>query len=197
MDIKSGIYKIRNIINEKCYVGSAVDFEKRWGGHKHGLKEGKHHSRHLQAAWQKYGKKSFVFEIVEKCEKLLLIEREQYYLDVLKPQYNISPTAGSSLGVKHTEETKKKVGKASSERLKGEKHFNYGKKLSKETKRKISNTLTGTKASEETKQKLSEMRKGIKNSFYGKKHSNEARKKMSDAAKGRIPWNKKVKTNEN
>lgn len=192
MNIKSGIYKIRNITNEKCYIGSAVDFDKRWGSHKHNLKEGHHHNRHLQSAWNKHGKESFVFEILEKCDKAKLIEREQYYFDELKPEYNVCPSAGSHLGMKASAETKRKIGLASSKRLKGKKHFNYGKNLSDETKRKISETLKGTTASDETKRKLSKMRKGPGNSFYGKKHSKESREKMSLAMKGRIPWNKKV-----
>ncbi|KAF2135058.1 uncharacterized protein K452DRAFT_240071, partial [Aplosporella prunicola CBS 121167] len=32
-----------------------------------------------------------------------LIQREQYYLDLLKPEYNILRTAGSSAGYNHTE----------------------------------------------------------------------------------------------
>ena len=40
------------------------------------------------------------------------MEREQYYLDLLKPKYNILKTAGSSLGYPHSEEAKKKISEA-------------------------------------------------------------------------------------
>ena len=43
-------------------------------------------------------------EILEFCEIEELLKREQYYLDNLKPQYNIVEKAGSTLGYKHTPE---------------------------------------------------------------------------------------------
>ena len=41
-------------------------------------------------------------EILEYCDKNNVIEREQYYMDLIKPQYNIVEIAGSTLGYKHT-----------------------------------------------------------------------------------------------
>ena len=46
----------------------------------------------------------FSLEILEYCKALECIEREQYYLDRLNPEYNILSTAGSTLGYKHSEE---------------------------------------------------------------------------------------------
>lgn len=53
----------------------------------------------------KYGYINFTLEILEYCEPSEVIFREQYYLDLLKPAYNILNKAGSSLGFKHSEET--------------------------------------------------------------------------------------------
>lgn len=53
----------------------------------------------------KYGYNKFSLDILEYCEPSLLIKREQYYLDTLKPEYNILKIAGSSLGYKHSPET--------------------------------------------------------------------------------------------
>ena len=53
----------------------------------------------------KYGHSNFTLEILEYCDKSEVISREQYYIDLLKPEYNILPTAGSLLGFKHSEET--------------------------------------------------------------------------------------------
>ena len=50
----------------------------------------------------KYGYSKFTFEILEYCKKVDLIVREQYYLDLLKPEYNILALANSSLGFKHS-----------------------------------------------------------------------------------------------
>ena len=50
----------------------------------------------------KYGHGNFILEILEYCDKSNLLEREQYYLDKLKPEYNILKYAYSMLGYKHT-----------------------------------------------------------------------------------------------
>jgi group I intron endonuclease len=103
--MKSGIYKISNIINNHCYIGSAVDINGRWRTHKSNLKNGIHHSIYLQRAWDKYGEYNFEFSILEKCEDNKLIEREQFYFDGINPEYNICKVAGSCLGVKFSKES--------------------------------------------------------------------------------------------
>lgn len=112
---KSGVYLIRNLQNGKVYVGSATSFKIRWGNHRSDLKHGRHDNQHLQRAWVKYGEASFVFEILEGCFTSRLIEREQHWIDHYRSfdrsmGYNISPTAGSTLGTTRTEEVKKKIG---------------------------------------------------------------------------------------
>lgn len=106
----TGIYKITNILNKDRYIGSASGkngFYGRWSTHKSQLNKGNHHSLHLQNAWNKYGAENFVFEIVEIVSDLNeILKREQYYIDNLKPSYNICKTAGNTLGFKHSEETK-------------------------------------------------------------------------------------------
>jgi group I intron endonuclease len=57
----------------------------------------------------KYGYSNFKVEILEFCNKDEVLAREQHYLDLLKPEYNILTAAGSSLGYKHSEETKVKM----------------------------------------------------------------------------------------
>lgn len=69
-------------------------------------------------------------------------------MDFYKPEYNICPTAGNSLGRKHSEETKQKLREA-----------NLGKKYSKEYREKITLSKIGTKLSEETKKKISNSHK--------------------------------------
>ena len=96
------IYKITNLKNNKIYIGSTIKFEDRKSCHINQLRENKHHSAKLQASWNKYGGENFIFEILEEIENHLLIGKEQFLLDNLKPQLNISPTAGSPAGVKHS-----------------------------------------------------------------------------------------------
>ena len=156
-EIVAGIYQIVNLMNGNMYIGSSSDIPKRWRGHCHLLNKNKHHSPHLQHAWNKYGSGSFEFRIVEYCQcvKEVLIEREQYYIDLWRPVYNIAPNAVNGLGQEHSQEFKDNM----SLRMKGHK-YNIGRKASEETRLKMSIARKGTKASDETKAKLSAIQRG-------------------------------------
>jgi group I intron endonuclease len=56
----------------------------------------------------KYGYENFKLEILEYCDKNILLVKEQYYMDLLKPEYNILNKTGSNLGYKHKTETLEK-----------------------------------------------------------------------------------------
>lgn len=84
MKIKSGIYKITNKNNGRYYIGSSVNINNRWNEHKRTLKQNKHDNDFLQKSWNKHGEESFLFEIIEYVLDLdKLLEREQYYLDLI------------------------------------------------------------------------------------------------------------------
>lgn len=144
----SGIYQIRNLINGKVYIGSAVNINDRWSLHKHQLNKGNHHSKHLQNAWTKYGKENFVFEILEEIKIEELLEREQFYLDNKTPWdikigYNINKSSKTRLGMKHTEESKEKnrqsqLGEKGYWYGRGQDCWTFGKSKSAETKVKMS-----------------------------------------------------------
>lgn len=188
--MKSGIYKIENIVNGKSYVGSTKDFKERWKRHRIYLRKGNHANRHLQGAWNTYGESSFIFIVLEECLESVLIEREQYFMDTLHPEYNIRLRAESNRGLVGSESMKKKM----SEIMKG-------RIFTQEWKDKISKAKIGNKAflgkkhSQETKDKLSSERKGKKlpdcvhaGYLVWKKTavvSEETRKKISIAGKGR------------
>jgi len=95
---KCGIYKITNLVNSKFYIGSSVAVNSRWNEHKSKLRRKIHVNPFLQKAWNKYGEDNFKFDVVELCEEKDSLDREQYYLDTLKPfrgvGYNISKIAG-------------------------------------------------------------------------------------------------------
>ena len=106
----SGVYWIKNLVNHHVYIGSSKNVKERWRKHIKLLEKNKHHSIHLQRAWNKYEEDNFVFEILEKVEnKKNLIEREQIYLDIFKPEYNIYIIAGSASGTKLSSERKEKI----------------------------------------------------------------------------------------
>jgi group I intron endonuclease len=81
----------------------------------------------------KYGHKNFTLDIIEYCESNVLIEREQYYINLLSPEYNILKIAGSRLGFKHSEATKDK--------MRGINNHFFGKTHSNETRQIIGLTL--------------------------------------------------------
>lgn len=76
----SGIYKITNLISGKVYVGCASNIKRRMSGHKYDLRKEKHNNNYLQKAWNKYGEKSFTFEVIEKCEISNLHTKEHYWV---------------------------------------------------------------------------------------------------------------------
>ena len=65
--------------------------------------------RIIDKALLKYGYSNFSFEILEYCTRENVLAREQYYLDLLSPVYNIVEKAGSTLGYKHSDETREKM----------------------------------------------------------------------------------------
>lgn len=115
----SGIYRIVCTANKKFYLGSSNNLHQRWFEHRGYLRNNRHHSILLQRAWNKYGETSFVFEILEWVLPMFLLEREQYWLDKLKPMdprkgYNISSCARAGFfGRTHSEQTREKLRAAS------------------------------------------------------------------------------------
>jgi group I intron endonuclease len=91
----------------------------------------------IYSALLKHGYDNFSVDILEYCEVSQLVKREQYYLDLLKPKYNILKAANSRLGSKHTLETKALM----SIKQKGINNPSFGKILSQETRIKISESL--------------------------------------------------------
>jgi len=170
---KCEIYMWTNLLNNKRYVGSSMNLRIRLGQYFNANFLVKYNMI-IYKAILKYGYSSFKLEILEYCGKSDTIQREQYYLDLLKPDYNILSTAGSLLGFKHSELTKAgmrlvKTGLRFSEltRAKMRKsalnrllrtgklgHF-QGQNHSEESKSKIGSSSLGRKHSTETKEKMS------------------------------------------
>lgn len=106
-----GVYRWVNNENGKIYIGSSTNLSVRFYKY-YSLRSLARSNRPIDRALLKYGFSSFSLDILEYCskeQKELLLEREQYYLDNLKPQYNIAEIAGSTLGYKHTEESIEKM----------------------------------------------------------------------------------------
>lgn len=90
-----GIYKIVNKINNKVYVGQAVDIKRRLSEHKSYSFNPNHNSYNyaIHRAIRKYGIENFSFEIIEECSIEQLDEREKYWIKQLNSQqlgYNMT-----------------------------------------------------------------------------------------------------------
>ncbi len=109
---ESCVYCISNTINDKVYIGSAKSVKERMIRHKYHLNKNKHNNSKLQRFVNKYGINTLNVEILEKCAVEVLLEREQYYLDTLKPWYNILLYATSRYGIPCNANTKLLIGKA-------------------------------------------------------------------------------------
>lgn len=159
-----GIYKIINVVNNKFYVGSAVDFKRRKTRHFSELRTGEHNNRYLQNAWNKYGEQAFVFVVVEELQSdadLLAAEnvwlkehvgREYCYnlgVDATAPMLGMSGELSPTWGYKHTAEALAAITTASTGRKQSEEvvqrkiaHL-LGKPKSAKVRAKISATLSG------------------------------------------------------
>jgi group I intron endonuclease len=80
----------------------------------------------------KHGHRNFSLEILKYCSPAKCLKWEQFYLDLLKPSYNILKIAGSLLGFKHSEKSRAKISAAM-----------FGKTRSEETRGKISASHEG------------------------------------------------------
>ena len=84
----SAVYKITNTITGDFYIGSSKDVKKRWNEHKKPSVWKRYPNNQLYQDMQKYGLDKFVFQILEEVEESFLKEKEQYFIETLKPAYN-------------------------------------------------------------------------------------------------------------
>jgi group I intron endonuclease len=147
---KIGIYKITNIINNKCYIGSTGKcLYKRLHQHIRLLKSNFHNNLHLQSAYNLYGKEMFIVDIIEICQdKEEVLSREEFFINYYKSYdpnygYNIHQFPHTTLGNKWSTEARLK-----------RKGFGKNRKVSDITKKKISEAHMGKKLKESTKEKL-------------------------------------------
>ena len=166
---KAGVYCWTRVESGKKYVGSSIDIYRRFMQYyniKYITRASK--SSLICRALLKYGYSSFSLEILEYCDPSSVIEREQYYIDLLKPEYNILQVAGSLFGYKHTPESLEKMREIALNR-------------SDNTKAKLREAALGKtyKHTEETKIKL-------RDAILGKKHSDETKAKLSIIQSNRI-----------
>lgn len=203
-----GVYKITSPTG-KIYIGSSVDINHRWVCYK---TLNCRQQTHLYRSLKKHGVDKHIFEVITECDVDNLLDFECYYgnlYDVLgknglncklpqkddrfgyvREESKVRMSL-SSTGIRHTDETKKKIKEATT----GSKNPFYGKKHSEETKQKIRETKKKN-FTEETKMNMRNAQLGKVTWMKGKKHKPESIEKMKQIKKGKIPWNKGMKATD-
>jgi group I intron endonuclease len=136
---KSGVYIIKNSIDSRVYVGSAIYLYKRFFEHRRTLLKNNHANTHLQRFANKYGVDCLTFEVLEFCCKDTLLVKEQFWLDYHNSYnreygFNIRIKAKSNLGITFT--------------------------LSESRKQQLSNLHKGRKHTQEARNKMAEAKRG-------------------------------------
>lgn len=184
-----GIYRIRNVVSGRFYVGSSEDIYRRFEAHRRKLRRGDHTNVGLQASWTKHGEDVFKFDILQRVpmEELRAVERNMLIPLLSHPlccnmhdETYVFPRTGRT----HSEESKAKI----SAKVQAALAEGRGGKFipSEETRAKMSEALKGNQnamghvRTEEHRRKLSDANKGNQN-FLGRTHSEASRQKMGRA----------------
>ena len=192
MDFHSGIYRIRNVVNGKCYYGSSVNLPSRKSNHFYLLRKGAHHSIILQHAWKKHGEASFVFEIVTILETLELLVTEQKIIH--RGDYNINKKAkavrpgprrktSAWTGKKHSTASRRRMSESAKKRqpISNETRVNIREAAIKREAHHP-NPMLGRTQAVESRRKISEDAKR-RYAVQPKYHSPETRRKMAESGK--------------
>lgn len=180
-DIKDGpgVYQIYNTKTNKRYIGSSLHVRKRWTQHLHLLRNGKHHSKHLQSAWNKYGEQSFVFECLEYCDPEMVLQLEHKYII----DYNAT---NREFGYNITEDVEHVAILSKEDRQNISKSL-MGRKWTEEQRKRFIETRTGKKLPKSSETKKRQFAEGtaslIRMNEVSEERYNEWRKHMSEARK--------------
>lgn len=211
------IYKIINVVNNKFYVGSTTNKKVRFRQHRKLLRGNRHHCKHLQAAWNKYGEDKFEFVIVEVVPETMSLQQiEDIYLlqhvgqpmcynsgySADAPWRNAPPETTPNFGKVMAEQQKEKISTTLKEFYAAD-YFNHprvGKKHTEEARLKIRQNRTttagenhyryGKTLSDETKAKIGATQRG-KSRAEGRKVSEEGRLKIRaniEAGRSHMHW---------
>ena len=185
-ECSGGVYYIRNIINEKMYIGSSVDIKRRISQHKSQLNHNRHYNPYLQNAWNKYGEDNFEFGILEEfCgdfDELREIEADyiEYFQTCNRDTgYNMSLDTECFIP---DDDYRKKM----SEKYRGENNPFFGKHHTEESKQKIREAALMRTV---TPQQL----KGLEFGRGTRSYTEETYKKLSEANRGERSSSAKLK----
>lgn len=194
-----GIYKIKNLLNGKVYIGQSVNISARFSQHKYDTK--KDFNYPLHNAIRKYGIENFEFNVIEHVhDTSKLDEIEQYWIKYYKSNnkeygYNLRIDGVSNRGLKRSDEAKRKISVKAKEMWENPEIRNYlsncrkGRKCSENEIINMSKRMLGHIVSDETKKKIAE-KAIIRNAdiAFKEKFSNIQKKVWN------LPENKKIRS---
>lgn len=171
---RCGVYRIRNVVNGKFYIGSAASMRRRAYLHQWSLKRGDHHSRQLQRAWNKHGHEAFVFEPMLFCARE---DRTEYERKAIEAFQTADPAVGYNgtgkvLNPDHDVVWTPERRKAHADARRGKPLFH-------------GNPIT-------TANMLAAVRRGTEHHMFGRSHSESSKKKISENRSGIPAWNRGV-----
>ena len=196
------IYLWTNLVNNKVYIGQTQNLYQRMQQY-----YSEREKRCINLALSKYGFDNFDIDILEKDINVADLDKyEQYWMDYyesydLKKGYNVCKEAGTTRGYHHTDEDKHKMSEIVKKRLQehpeyikcGSDNPMFGKKVSVETRAKISE---GLKGNQNAKGKTWKMPEGFgerqrqfmlgKQYCLGRKLSPETRAKIAESNRRRV-----------
>lgn len=126
---KAGVYQFTNLLTESSYVGSSTNLSKRFRQYYNYnfISSPARGKSMIYSSILSNGYSNFSLTILEYCEIKDTINREQFYIDLIKPTMNILPMAGNSLGYKHTEDSLEKMSEIKKSSYLGSGNNFYGK----------------------------------------------------------------------
>jgi len=165
------IYKVTNILNNKVYIGQTIQILKRRKQHHYSDAYRNIDNYHFHNALRKYNEGDFIWEILEdNVAKNILNDKETYYINKynsVKLGYNMRSFGEVQSGWKHSKSSKKKMAEATKVSLLKKGHPNKGKKWSRETRQRMSDSHKGKTLTESHCKLMSVRASGKNNPMYG------------------------------
>lgn len=181
--MNSGVYKILCKTTNKFYIGSSININKRFSDHRRHLKSNRHSNIKLQRTYNKYSENNFEFIIIEYVNVKNLLKREQFYIDTLKPQFNLALSARAPM-------LNKKHSKKTIEKLKGRIPWNKGILRTKKEKQlmSVNRKIAAQKMSKKQKQIwINNIKLNPSKYWLGKNLTIETKNKISNFWKTKGP----------